>query len=336
MRVFDWRRLFAEQRVSYIERGANVKRGEINIRCPFCGSADPSYHMGINLENGWYSCWRNRAQHSGKSPLRLIIRLLGVPYERARQLAGLTDDYVDPEGFDAMAARLMGRDKTAGRKEETKRQFLWLDEDFVVIGPSGRTRRHWDYLTGRGFNRAGDIEQLGRLYGVCAGVTGDYAQRVVLPYYQDGDLVTWTGRAVGDSTMRYRDLDRKDSVLPPKLTLYNHDAILAGGRVLVVQEGPFDALKVDYYGRSNSVRSVGLSTNSVTEDQAFLLQGAVGQFKRVVIMMDNASQLSIADSMRMKDSLSFLPDLGIERVPFGSKDGADLTPFEIEQWTMTL
>jgi hypothetical protein len=68
MRPLDWRQLLTDNRVPFIERGPNVKRGEINIRCPFCGSADPSYHMGLNLDSGWWSCWRNKDQHSGKSP----------------------------------------------------------------------------------------------------------------------------------------------------------------------------------------------------------------------------------------------------------------------------
>lgn len=337
MRVFDWRRLFAEQRVAYIERGANVKRGEINIRCPWCGNADPSHHMGINLENGWYSCWRNRAQHSGKSPLRLIIKLLGVPYGRARELAGLGDDYVDPEGFDAMAAKLMGRDKTAGRKEDTKRRVLRLDDAFTPIKETGRTRHHHDYLVNdRGFRKS-DVIVLGRRYGICAGVYDEWSSRVILPYYQDDEIVTWTGRAIGGSTMRYRDLSRDDSILPPKETLYNHDAINAGGRVLVIQEGPFDALKVDFYGSVHGVRSVALSTNSVTDEQAFLLQGAVGRFEKTLLMLDqNASGLGVVDSMRMKQTLAFLPNLGLTAVPFGAKDGAEMTPAEIDQWSQRL
>lgn len=333
MRAFDWRKLFAEHRVSFIERGPNVKRGEINIRCPFCGTADPSHHMGINLETGWYSCWRNRAQHSGKSPLRLIIKLLNVPYGRAREIAGLGAEYVDPEGFDAMAAKLMGRDNSTGRKEELQRRVLRLDEDFQLITQHGRTRAHFNYLVDeRGFN-ANDIEALGRRYGICAGVRDAWNSRVILPYYQDRELVTWTGRAMGDSFMRYRDLSRDESVLPPKETLYNHDCILEGGRVLVVAEGPFDALKLDFYGRPWGVRAVGLSTNSITEEQAFLLQAAVSKFERTVLMMDqNESGLGIVDSLRMKQQLAFLPDLKTMHVPFGKKDGAELSPQQIKIW----
>lgn len=335
MRAFDWRRCLSEQRVPFIEKGPNVKRGEINIRCPFCGSADPSFHMGISEETGWYSCWRNRSQHSGKSPLRLLMKLLRVPYERARELAGLGESYVDPEGFDAMAAKIMGRDGGTGRKEEVRRRTLDLDPAFRPIGPHGRTARHWDYLLGRGF-ADGDIEALGRLYGVCAG-GGDYEGRVVLPYYQDGDLVTWTARAIGQSSARYLDLSRDESILAPKQTLYNHDAIVEGpgaaAGLLLVVEGPFDALKLDFYGRPYGVRAVALSTNSVTEAQVYLLQSSEGRFARRAVMMDqNASGLGVVDSMRMKQQLSLIDGVEVLPVPYGAKDGAELTPAEIARW----
>lgn len=336
MRVLDWRRVLTEHRVPYIERGANVKRGEINVRCPFCGSADPSHHMGINLETGWYSCWRNRSQHSGKSPVRLLIRLLHVPYGIARQIAGLGDDYVDPEGFDAMAAALMSRDGLAGAPQQLKRRKLLLDDGFREIREGGSTRRHFDYLVdARGF-RPHDVEVLTADYGVCAGVSGDWADRVVMPYYLDGEVVTWTGRALGRSTMRYRDLSRDESVLPPKETLYNHDCLLAGGRVLLVAEGPLDALKLDVYGRRNGVRAVGLSTNSATDAQAFLLQAAADAFERVLVMMDNGDPLDVVDSMRMSQTLGFLPNVSSVAVPHGAKDGAALTPRQIDQWTKNL
>lgn len=344
MRAIEWRRILTEQRIPFIESGPNVKRGELAIQCPFCGSADPSKHMGLNLETGWWSCWRNRSQHSGKSPLRLLMRLLEIPYGKARELAGLGDDYVDPEGFDAVAARLMGRNKDI-RPEQMERRFLRLEDGFMPITGKMRTRRYWNYLfaeepDGRGFNGASalgeDVDVLCDQYGLMAGCQGIWTDRVILPYFLDGKLVTWTGRAIGKATIRYRDLKLDDSLLAPKETLYNHDCILHGGRVLVVQEGPFDALKIDFYGQAYGVRSVALSTNSISDAQAFLLQGAVDSFSRVVVMLDNASVLGLGDSMRMKQALSFLPNISIMPVPFGAKDGGMLTPKQVIQWARAL
>lgn len=337
MKPFDWERLFNEQRVPYIESGANVKRGELAIQCPFCGSADPSKHMGVSLETGWWSCWRNRAQHSGKSPLRLIMRLLGVPYGVARELAGLGEGYIDPEGFDAVAARLMGRGLTGGRAEEIQRRFLQMDADLHDITLKVRTQKFWHYLYDRGFNRrSGDVDTLCQTYGLMAGVTGRWKDRVVVPYVQDGELVTWTARAIVPATLRYLDLSLDESLMAPKDTLFNHDCLIGGGKVLVIVEGPFDALKLDFYARVYGVRAVALSTNSITDSQAWLLQAASTHFERTLIMLDNATTLGLVDSMRMKQSLYFLTNVGITKVPFGAKDAGELTPQEVITWAKAL
>lgn len=336
MRVFDWERLFKEQRVPYIESGANVKRGELAIQCPFCGSADPSKHMGVSPETGWWSCWRNRAQHSGKSPLRLIMRLLNVPYYRAREIAGLDADYVDPEGFDAVAARVMGRNQEVIKPSGDDRRFLTLEEDFVTITPRGRTRRHWEYLFyDRGFDLDADVALLVKLYNLKAG-TGKWSDRIIIPYYQDNKLVTWTGRAIATATIRYKDLSIDESLLAPKETLYNHDAMLVKGKALVLVEGPFDVLKIDFYGMQNGVRAVGLSTNSIKDQQAFLLQSAISNYEKVVVMLDTKSRLGVVDSMRLKQELYFIPNLVIAPVPFDAGDGGALTPDQVIEWSATI
>lgn len=341
MRPIDWARVLREHRVPFVESGPNIKRGELGIQCPFCGSADPSHHMGLNLEMGWWSCWRNRAQHSGKSPLRLLMKLLRVPYGRAREIAGLGDDYVDPEGFDAMAARLMGRGAEEARPEQVQRRFLDLDEFRPIKRDSALTGKFWDYLHDvRGFRGASDlgedVDVLCRQYRLCAGTRDRMQDRVVLPYYLDGELVTWTGRAIGPSKYRYLDLEVDESLLAPKETLYNHDAIYRGGKALVLVEGPFDALKLDFYGKPWGVRAVALSTNSVTDAQAFLLQTAEGKFERTLVMMDNATKLGVVDSLRMKEDLYFLRNLTTARVPFDAKDAGELKPTQIIHWAESL
>lgn len=164
MKTFDWLSLLRQQGIPFVDRGANVKRGEVNIKCPFCGTADPSHHLGLNLDTGWWACWRNN-NHRGKSPLRLLMQLLRVPYWKARQMAGLDDDYVDPEGFDAVAARIMGRGEKLTRPEQakTRREFLQFDRNFLEIDDRIKTRRFWNYLYDRGFAEQ-DIDRLCELY----------------------------------------------------------------------------------------------------------------------------------------------------------------------------
>lgn len=328
MRAINWVRVLTSAGVEYVERGPNVKRGEINIQCPFCGQADPSHHLGLNLEKGWWACWRNQS-HRGKSPVRLLVKLLRCSFARACELAGITGDYVDPDGFDAVAARIMERDGLS-RVEEVRRDFLQLPQAEVAsIQRSGRTRRHWDYLTiERGFLED-DIPLLEEAYGLRAGVSGKWQDRIILPYLVNAEIVTWTARAIADSQIRYRDLSLEESITPPKLTLYNHDASLAGGEVLLVVEGPFDSLKLDCYGAEWGVRAVGLSTNSIQEEQIYLIEEASERFRRTLIMMDNAGALGVVDSLRMKEKFSQVRNAGFMAVPFGRKDGGDLSPREV-------
>ena len=332
MRPFNWVALLDKHRVEYVDRGANVKRGEINIRCPWCGSADPSHHLGINLENGWYSCWRNRSGHSGKSPLRLIMALLRVSYWQAREIAGLSDDYVDPEGFDAVAARVMGRQIYGNDAPKIKREFIEMDPSFRVITDEIPTRRWWNYLWQRGFD---DPTAAAELYHLRAARNGDFSTRVILPYFLDGCLVTWTGRAIARSDIRYRDLSPDESIVAAKDTLYNHDAMVKGGNGLVIVEGPFDALKLDYYGRRFGVRAVALSTNSVSDQQAYMLEEHAGKFKDVSVMMDNKSGFGLVDSMKLKQRIP-VSKAHIVQVPFGRGDAGELTGAEVRDWAAAL
>ena len=331
-RTIDWIRLLDEHRIPYIERGPNVKRGEANIKCPMCGSADPSFHMGLNLETGWYSCWRNRKAHSGKSPLRLIMRLLGVPYWKAREIAGLSADFIDPEGFTAVVARLLGRAEKAQEMPENVNRYLAYPDDFRPLRGSS-ARRHREYLLARGFEYVDDFAEL---YDLAHTTSGDWAHRVVIPYKIDGDLVTWTGRAIAKAVIRYRDLPVDESLVPAKETLFNYDCIAKGGRALVIVEGPIDALKVDFFGREVGVRAVGLSTNSVSDEQAYMLEEARGQFDRTLVMMDQASSLGFVDSMRICQELAFIGKVSPIKVPYGLKDAGAMTASEAIEWTNKL
>lgn len=326
-RVFRWRELLDDQRVSFIERGPNVKRGEINIKCPFCGAADPSFHMGLNLDTGFWACWRN-ASHRGKSPLRLIMALAHVPYWKAREIAGLSQDYVDPEGFDAVAARLLGHSGILVNEPLPRKQFLAVGKEFE---PATTSTRHMRYLeVTRGFGEwAADASYF---YDLMMARSGDWRDRIIIPYYLDGALVTWTARAIAKATVRYKDLSIDESLVPPKQTLFNHDVIIGGGMALVVVEGPVDAIKLDLFGRGAGVRAVALSTNSMTEEQLYLISDAEGQFRRIIFMLDNASTLGIVDTMRMRARVSHIKNSATAPVPFRRKDAGELTPAEAIAW----
>lgn len=334
----DWRQLLTERRVPFIEAGANVRRGELNVTCCWCGSSDPSKHLGISLETGWFSCWRNRREHSGKSPVRLLMKLLHVGHAEALQIAGLDPSYVDPDGFSAMAARL--RQESVARDQPQiveKAAHLVLDRAFRPLAPYGPARRHYNYLDNRWF----DPHQLADEYRVEAGTEGEWKDRVIFPYYENNELVTWTGRAIGPAEIRYKDLplrQRDDyngplAVVPAKNTLFNHDAMSYGGRWLLVVEGPIDALKLDCYGKHFGVSAVALSTSSISDEQLARLDQHADKFDHVGIMMDMERNTHIVHSMRMKSQLASIhKSAHVVEVPFGRKDAGELKPHEVESF----
>lgn len=337
MRPFDWLPLLRDRRIPYIERGPNVKRGEVNIKCPWCGAADPSQHMGINLETGWYACWRVNPGHGGKSPVRLLMMLLRVGYSEAREIAGLGADYVDPEGFDALAARLLRGEAPPGKQVRKSAEFLAWDKYFVDIRDDVRSRRWWNYLYAKRGFRAEDIVPLCRQYQLKAARGGRWDARLVIPYFVEGRLVSWTGRAIGESAVRYLDLSIEESIVPPKHCLLNGDCGLDPKRhTLVVVEGPLDVLKIDYYGRRRGVRAVGLSTASIGDDQLYQLEELAGLFEQTVVMMDNKTDFGTVDSMRMKQDLGTLPGVRIMPTPYGRGDPGELEPEQVVRWSYEL
>ncbi len=336
MRAFDWKALFIQHRIPYIESGANVKRGELNCKCPWCGNSDPSFHLGLNLTSGWYSCWRNRGAHSGKSPVRLVMKLLHLPYWKAREVCGLSEDFIDPEGFDAAAARIMGREPIVGRPAQIKRNFLAFDKYFMpIVDERISTRRWWNYLYTRGFDNA-DIPALCAQYQLMACRDGMFTNRLIIPFFLDGKLITWTARAIARARTRYMDLELDRALIPAKETLYNHDCIPEGGRVLVLVEGPLDALKLDFYGQPFGVRAVAMSTNSMTEHQVYMLESAITKFDYVGVMMDEKHDTGFVDTMKMKQSLFFLPRVKSLSVPAGRGDAGECLAHEVKSWAQQL
>lgn len=333
----NWRRLLEQHRIPYDETGHSVAKGNINVKCPFCGQADPSFHMGINLTNSYWGCWRNK-QHRGKSPVRLAMKLFHLSFDAAREMLGLDNDYRDPDEYEEMKQRfLYGNKDDVPEEQKAPPEALQEFRDFQMISEKQvRTHKFFEYLADvRGFG-AKDVPELARQYHLRAAVRGAFKDRVIIPYYEGAQLLTWTGRAVGSSDLRYKDLSIKDSLLPPKRTFYNYNATQRKAKILLVAEGPVDALKLDFYGRKHSVRTVALSTNSITDDQVFLLETIAPNFEQVLMLMDNGNSLGVVDSFRLKEQLVQIKNVGFAKLPLEYKDGGEMPPKAIDDFCREL
>lgn len=290
---FKWIEFLHRHNIHYVEYGPNTKKGEISIKCPMCGD-DPSEHLGINPRTGLWACWRS-ASHRGRSPFRLIMALLHCSYARARIIVE-QHAYTDPDEFEEL---------TNIRKEITNPSTaLKLPNAFHPIGP--KATRFTDYLQKRGFDSPIKVVDV---YDLHYAVTGRWKDRIIFPIYLGGELVTWTGRAIVNPKMagRYLTASPDDenpaerALLPITETVYQYDDLMqTGGDLLFFNEGPFDAIKIDYYGYHDYTRATCFFTANMSVSQHDMVSDLCKHFKKTRLLLDPEAieqQFSIIDQL---------------------------------------
>lgn len=307
----DWLRLLDDHRIEYVTRGPNTKRGEVSIRCPWCGEDDPSQHLGINLKTERWGCLRD-ATHRGNTTPRLIAALLGCSTLQAKAVQRQYNT-PDPDNLDEALAMLTGNEdeKVA---DEIQKDLAMLDE-FQVISCLGPTKRFWDYLERRGFD---DVRNLCGRYSLRCANTGIYKDRIIIPIYQKQRLIGWTGRAIADPKNAPRYLSSSGAI---KNAIFNEDELSWGGEILFITEGPFDAMKLDFYG----AQATCLFGATPTTEQIAILAELSSSWDKIVILMDPDA---IGASFHLSDWLN-ARNVVIGQVPEGVKDPGDMTREQI-------
>lgn len=313
MSVMDWESFLRERGMTYRSTGKNVKREHINIPCPFCGPADPSEHMGLELSTGAWGCWRDK-NHRGRKPQRLIVALLRCTWDEADQLV---EGFIEDVGIE----ELIKRAKALGTKvrnhitELTAIKFL---SNMKKIKREGTTSAAYRYLQKRGWEHPTDVATLSRRYRLRYAPYGDFGCRLIIPFLIEKKIVGWTGRAIGKAELRYVSHPSSEVV---KRLLFNYDAAADGGETLLVVEGPLDTLKMDFVGWRKQVRAVGLLGTGYTQPQINMLFDLGRRFERVVVLLDADAE---AVAMSLQTELSLL-GAEIAFLPNGIKDPGEFT-----------
>jgi hypothetical protein len=304
--AFNWTSFLDSHHIYYATSGANVSRGRIAVKCPFCGSADPSQHMSISLKHGGYHCWRND-NHDGKDPKWLVRALIGCSVERAQQIVG--EAVFIPGDLLGAVHALIAPQQTTVRKPIT------LPEDFKRFDdglPSAR--RFVDYLRSkdRGFTLK-QIERFTRRYGLRYATSGKFKGRIIFPVKFEGKLMTYTGRTIyKDVELRYKtlsydpELEEVPAVGPISDYLLFYDQLIdnkADCDTLIYCEGPFDALKVNVIGRPHGIAATCFFTASPSQAQIDLAGDLVKVYKKRYLMLD---QGTLAVALRTQIDMSTL------------------------------
>lgn len=285
----DWLRFFDDHGIEYVTRGPNVARGNVNIACPYCGN-DPSHHMGVSLDKEAFGCWRGM-DHKGKAPHNLVRALLGCSFNQAKII---TKQYsqADPETLDEALEALVDVYEADTRSDKpAERKKLTYPPQFRDIRKNGLSARFWRYLKDRGFK---NVETFVELYDLKCAHTGKFSNRIIIPVYMDGELAGWTSRAIGEvrDAPRYLALSEEDGGrINIFHSLLNWDDLQSGGDLLIIVEGPFDALKLDYYCiqleiEDYVVRSTCTFGTSMSDTQAMMIAEVAKKFKKVVLLYD--------------------------------------------------
>ena len=313
--MFAWLQFLKVHNIDFVLQGPNVARGNCNIRCPWCGSADSSHHLGISLEFDSWGCWRNRS-HRGRKPHKLIQALIKCSYNEAARIVG-DDRIVVLNSDDTFGDMVAGMMKPVEALPAVK-AVEWLPE-IRTVARAGMLKMFFEYLEDRDYER-NEVRDLIRLYDLRCALRGPFKYRLIFPIYMKEGLVTWTGRAINkDALVRYKTLTHNaekaeeqglaPATLPIDQTLWNYGALAKTfGRTLVVCEGPFDALRVDYYGRQHDIRATCVfGTGNISATQIQLLDELAPKFKKKYLALDPDAELTSFQKVGLLDYLGFKP-----------------------------
>lgn len=289
--IFNWKAYLQDHGIKFEVSRKNHSEGWLSINCPHHPN-DHDYFMGINPANGASACWicgSKKTTDTIKKHLRIDDKEALIVY--AKYLTAT------PSGNYA------GRRHQKGTATE-------------LALPSGKfTPMERKYLASRRLDTDSVLDTYDLRGG---GIAGFFAFRIVFPIYQDGVIVSATGRSIVGAEPKYLTLPPDKEIITHKETLFGID-LVRGSRVAVV-EGPVDVIRggagfAGTYG--TSVTDMQLAQLSKFDHVMFIRDNdmasrkAVDKYASVIALLSNAHVESIVlDIPDIKD----VGDLSDEQV----------------------
>lgn len=342
--TFSWKTFLQQHRINFVTSGPNTGRNRISIRCPFCGESDPSEHMGLSItRNPYWGCLRN-ASHRGKSPVRLVRQLLHCSEQEAKRIVGGAEAPAVAEN-DLRASLVSLRASMGVKALPSPGDALRLPKEFKpLLGGSPFAEPFLEYLRERGYRDA-QIRWLAENYKLHYATKGKFAYRIIIPVYDRyGDLLSWTGRTIlPDVQPRYKTLSVSEDPYNPEGPIAKipvNGTILGlpvlwraeNARVLVLVEGPFDALKVTAFGAALGVYAACLFGLNVYPAQLAEVQELASKFRQVYLLLDEDASLQ---RLRLLNALRPARVLPL-KMPEGSDDPGALSAAAVTQISLDL
>jgi hypothetical protein len=194
-----------------------------------------------------------------------------------------------------------------------------LNKDKIELPNYPLSKAEKDYLLSRHFYPDDLIQQFNIQGG---GWVGDFKNRIIIPIYLGGKLISWTSRTIiADREPRYKNLENHLSVIDPKKIFFNLDNCY--GKSVALLEGPFDVLR---FG-DNGICGFGIS---LTKTQVLYLSE---RFTKLFILFDSERQAQ----KKAKEYGMTLQGHGLDVFivnafsDYGCKDAGEMSPFKMKK-----
>jgi hypothetical protein len=302
--MIDWRSLFDALHVEWRDRGPNSSRNNITIKCPFCHD-DPSTHLAVAYDGAGYYCFRNPT-HRGVSAPRLLVRL-GASYDEAQRLLR---HYSDSSTASPAKARV---------PSFSQLQTVWSHFD-----PVSQSDRYIDYLTWRGFE---DADLVADYYDLRYARVGKWSGRLLIPYYENGSLISWVGRSITNHDPKYLAQISDEGVL------YVPGRARARYDTGVLVEGPLDALKIAAACRTQGIMAAALSGKALPASKLLRISRFLDCCSGRYLALD--ADVPMSQIMAAICTIACaLKSRYIRRLPIprGHKDPGELSYLEVRTW----
>jgi hypothetical protein len=256
----------------------HCRAGWVNTPCPFC-SGNEGLHLGWNLEEGYYKCWRC----GWHPPIKTLSLLLSLPTSKVLELV-----------------------KNYGVLRTYKKALPKNKKEFVLpFGVTDLKDNHKRYLKTREFSP----DKITKLWGVKG--TGplsylngeiDYRFRLFIPINWNGEMVSFDSRDItGLAKGKYKACPIDREVVERKKILYGNQE--AWGDTGIGVEGPTDVWRL---GES----SCAFSGIEYTQEQ---VQQVAKIFKKFAVVFDGAT-VKGEESQAKKQARKLVKDLQFRNV----------------------
>ncbi len=219
--------LLQDYNIPYVVDGhKHSTRGWVNTHCPFCtGSQD--FHLGIHIESGVSHCWRCGPHNTAN----VISKILHIPVSQAYQIL---EKYQYGTPYKSRNSRI--------EEPRVNIQPFKLPNPCQKLNIAGRR-----YLRNRGFNS----KQLERDWNLLQTPPIsyldkiDYGNRIIVPIYWKGEMVSFQGRDItGRHNRKYLACPSYREKVKHSDIVYGHPDTLGYTDTLILVEGVFDVWRL--------------------------------------------------------------------------------------------